>query len=266
MKQGVKLCSAALALTVLLGPPGAVARDTEKPIGEQIEDTRRNVVQSLRQAGRSLDEYFRENDAYIIISDLSVGAVSAKTLIGARVRDARGEAVATVEDLIIDESGDLRVIVVAQGGFLGVGEKTAPVPARNVVVYWTEEGRIELRTDLTGDELARASGTVYVVRSEVAGGGNEDLLAASTLMKANVVNPRGVDMAALDDVIFNRRRDVTHVILSVGGFLGVGDKRVAVPLDSLTIIKTREGLKLELDTSRETLEALPAFRYDVPSE
>ncbi len=235
---------------------------TSPPVDEQIDDIRRDIIETFREAGRSLDEVFNDNDKHIVISELGIDAVGARELMGARVRSRGGEAVAMVEDLVIDEDGDLRVIIVSQGGILGVGANSVPLKAGNVALFRTRERRVELFTELTETELAKAAGTVYVIRSETADRWVSDLLQASALLDAETVNVNGVKIATLHDIIFNRRRDITHAILSVGGFLDVGDKLVAAPLDSLDILKTREGLKLAVSVSKETLEGLPAFKYE----
>jgi hypothetical protein len=50
----------------------------------------------------------------------------------------------------------------------------------------------------------------------------------------------------------------TAVILSVGGFLGVGDKLVAVPVDQ---IKVGSEAKFTTDLTKEQLASAPAFDF-----
>ena len=51
------------------------------------------------------------------------------------------------------------------------------------------------------------------------------------------------------------------VILSVGGFLGVGDKLVAVPVNQ---IKVGTEAKFTTDLTREQVTAAPAFDFSKP--
>ena len=54
----------------------------------------------------------------------------------------------------------------------------------------------------------------------------------------------------------------TALIISVGGFLGIGEKDVAVPFSSVTQ-KMKDGKPyLTLDTTKEALKSAPGFAYD----
>ncbi|RMG15223.1 MAG: hypothetical protein D6731_08825 [Planctomycetota bacterium] len=56
---------------------------------------------------------------------------SARRLLGAKIVDRLGEELGEVEDLVFDAStGSLRLVVVAFGGFLGLGERSHPIPWR----------------------------------------------------------------------------------------------------------------------------------------
>ena len=61
------------------------------------------------------------------------GAVRASELIGMDVRDAKGERIGDVNDLIVDlTSGRVMYAVVGIGGFLGIGEKVSALPIQQV--------------------------------------------------------------------------------------------------------------------------------------
>ena len=61
----------------------------------------------------------------------------------------------------------------------------------------------------------------------------------------------------IEDVLVDLdRRTVTALILSVGGFLGVGEKLVAVPVDQ---VKVGKEARFTTDLSRDQLTRAPAF-------
>ncbi len=71
--------------------------------------------------------------------------VRADELIGAEVRDARGERIARVDDLLLDSEGrSITHAVLTRGGFLGLGVKRHAVP-------WPE---LQLNGDMYGDMAA----------------------------------------------------------------------------------------------------------------
>lgn len=61
----------------------------------------------------------------------------------------------------------------------------------------------------------------------------------------------------IEDVLVDLdRRTVTALVLSVGGFLGVGEKLVAVPVDQ---VKVGKEARFTTDLSRDQLSRAPAF-------
>jgi sporulation protein YlmC with PRC-barrel domain len=82
---------------------------------------------------------------------------------------------------------------------------------------------------------------------------------ASKLVGATVVNNADERIGKIDDLVVNPQDKVTYAIVSVGGFLGVGNKLVAVPFESLKTVK-EERLMLP-GATKEALKALPEFKY-----
>jgi sporulation protein YlmC with PRC-barrel domain len=82
---------------------------------------------------------------------------------------------------------------------------------------------------------------------------------ASKLVGATVVNSADESIGKIDDLVVNPQDKVSYAIISVGGFLGVGSKLVAVPFDSLRPVK-EERLMLSGGT-KDALKALPEFKY-----
>jgi len=80
------------------------------------------------------------------------GEISANAVIGAKVRNTNRDTIGTVQDLYVDASGTIKTIVIAVGGFLGVGTK-------DVAVKWsdirqTRDGKSAvLTTSLSREQL-----------------------------------------------------------------------------------------------------------------
>ena len=55
---------------------------------------------------------------------------------------------------------------------------------------------------------------------------------------------------------------VKAVILSVGGFLGLGGKYVSVPFNALQVSEKNGKHYLVMDTTKEALTSAPGYRYD----
>lgn len=85
-------------------------------------------------------------------------------------------------------------------------------------------------------------------------------IRASKLMDKEVRNPQDEEIGNVDDLIVTEDGQV-RVIISVGGFLGLGERLVAVPYDELQPGPEGEEY-LTYSASREELEQEPEFKYD----
>jgi sporulation protein YlmC with PRC-barrel domain len=90
------------------------------------------------------------------------------------------------------------------------------------------------------------------------GKGSQEGYRASKIIDATVKNGRGEEVGDVDELIMSRSGKIKKVILSVGGFLGIGDRLVAVPFKSLQI---REKGNIVYDVTKQQLEKHPVFTY-----
>ncbi len=81
-------------------------------------------------------------------------------------------------------------------------------------------------------------------------------IRVSELVDRQVVNARGEQLGQVERVVANGNR--TYLILSEGGFLGMGEREVALPLDRVSSIRGDEQLVLQ-GLSEEDLEAMPRW-------
>jgi sporulation protein YlmC with PRC-barrel domain len=64
----------------------------------------------------------------------------------------------------------------------------------------------------------------------------------------------------VNDLIFDDKGTIQAAIIGVGGFLGMGEKDVAVPLSQINAMRDENNaIKLTITASREELEKAPAF-------
>jgi sporulation protein YlmC with PRC-barrel domain len=90
---------------------------------------------------------------------------------------------------------------------------------------------------------------------------NRSTLSASTLIGDAVVNRKGEDLGKIEDLMIDPEQGrVGYAVLSFGGFLGVGNKLFAVPMQALKLL--REDKKFILDVDKERLKNAPGFDKD----
>lgn len=87
-------------------------------------------------------------------------------------------------------------------------------------------------------------------------------LTAEQMLGASVEDAEGNSAGSVEDLVLNESQGVSEVIVDVGGFLGIGAHRVALPIDAATILWNAETDELRIQTTmtREQLESLPAYQ------
>jgi sporulation protein YlmC with PRC-barrel domain len=85
-------------------------------------------------------------------------------------------------------------------------------------------------------------------------------ILASELIGVAVVDPAGDTLGDVNDIVYGPEQSISALVIGVGGFLGMGEKHVAVAFDRLTLEEDEVGaIRLVLDTTAEELAAAPDF-------
>ncbi len=218
----------------------------------------------------------------------------ASDLIGMKVISEQGDSLGKIEDIVVHPGGEPSYAVLSFGGWFGAGDKLFAMPwstlrtvapdtakkdsARSLVLPldkerlktapgfdkkswpvmanpdWTKDvdvfyaGEVNPNTKRAVDAAARTSVITWRV---------------SELKGTNVKTPTGDKLGDLKEVAIDSNGRVSYVALSVGGFLGMGDKLVAVPWDSLTFaLGGDKGDKkmITLANTKKELEQAPEFK------
>ncbi len=100
------------------------------------------------------------------------------------------------------------------------------------------------------------SATTTVGNTEVP----SNAVLASQFMGQAVYTAANENIGEINDLIMNKELDNIVAIVGVGGFLGIGEKDVAIPIGDITAVKDENNaLRLTISASKEQLEALPVF-------
>jgi sporulation protein YlmC with PRC-barrel domain len=87
-------------------------------------------------------------------------------------------------------------------------------------------------------------------------------MAKTRLIGAKVTNKAGEVIGDIEDLIFAAgSNELQGVIMGVGGFLGVGEKKIGVQMSALTMT-LKDGKRVPvMDVTKDVLAAVPAFTY-----
>jgi len=90
----------------------------------------------------------------------------------------------------------------------------------------------------------------------------ETQVLASTYIGQSVYNTEDKSIGDISDLLFNKDGGIQAAIIGVGGFLGIGQKDVAVKFDRIEIQREPDSadVKLVTDMTAEQLKQAPAFK------
>ncbi|RWK42022.1 PRC-barrel domain-containing protein [Mesorhizobium sp.] len=220
-------------------------------------------------------------------------------IVGESVYNGTGddaENIGSVSDVVFDENGQAKSVVIGVGGFLGVGAKNVTFDYSKL--QWAERGGDRwLIAETTKDELTAQpdfdrtpydpapAATDTTATAPPAPSGSTDTTAqnapaapaepapaepvkradgnlATNIIGETVYNGTGDDaqnIGDVNDIVLAKDGKAESLIIGVGGFLEVGEKNVAYEFDKAKWAERDGDRWLVAETTREDLEALPEF-------
>lgn len=197
------------------------------------------------------------------------------------------EDIGEINDVVIGRSGDVTAVLLDIGGFLGVGERqvavtlgalrfvgddaTADVDDDYFLVLNTPRAALEEAPEYKWETLAdnkadageAAPAEAAAKRQHVTRDGYvatpHERLTADTLQGASVYGSDDTRIGEVGEIVLNGDGQVSHMVIDVGGFLGMGEKPVALEPSALDILQREDGsdLRVYVPMTHEQLEALP---------
>ena len=88
------------------------------------------------------------------------------------------------------------------------------------------------------------------------------VLASRDLIGQTVYAPDDAKIGSISDLIVSRDgKNVQGFVIGIGGFLGIGERNVALQMDKLKIAPAADGsVELTMDVKKEELANAPAFK------
>ena len=191
-----------------------------------------------------------------------------------------------VNDVILSRDGKVDSVLVDIGGFLGMGERqvavnmaairfvgdasTADVPEDFFLVMTAPRAVLEAAPEYTGGNTATGTAAATAPSTDtrrepivrdgfVAADG--DYLARAKLEGAGVYDATDALIGEVASVVMSADGKVTQAVIDVGGFLGIGEKPVALNLADIDILRNEAGdeVRVYLNKTKEQLDAMPTF-------
>lgn len=106
------------------------------------------------------------------------------------------------------------------------------------------------------------SGSSAAQQSQQGGAMQSSRASVEKLMGKDVVGSDGEKIGEISDVILDPQSgQARQLVISSGGFLGIGEKQIAVDFQSAQPVPGKDDLRLQSLTQAD-VRTLPEFRYD----
>jgi sporulation protein YlmC with PRC-barrel domain len=89
-----------------------------------------------------------------------------------------------------------------------------------------------------------------------------DNVTVTDWYKQDVYDPQNNKIGQVMDVLVSPDGKVNSLIVGVGGFLGAGEKDVAVDFDAIKRTTKNNSIYLTMNTTKDALQSAPGFKYD----
>ena len=215
---------------------------------------------------------------------LQSNTLRVSKLVGMEVQSRSGDTLGEVHDVARNAvPGQNMQLIVALGGIVGADQKLIAIPFDGIQISVDGD---ELHTTRTREQLAGLAAVTLDPQTATSGpaqpgGAGESRSAApgstapagtaslrdrrvGDLVGIEVIGSGGDKVGEVDDIVLSTAgADSVRAVLQVGGVAGIGEKRISLPLNELTVEREDDDeptLRVALDT--EALERLPEFEYE----
>lgn len=89
---------------------------------------------------------------------------------------------------------------------------------------------------------------------------NQSEVLGTDFVGTQVVSKDNQPLGKIANLVFDQSGHIELAVIGVGGFLGIGEKEVAVPFDAVTSEVVDNKHVFTIDLTKEQLKAAPAFK------
>lgn len=196
-----------------------------------------------------------------------------------------------INEIVLTRSGEVQSIIVGVGGFVGIGEKDVAIDMSQLK-FVTEKGDSDdyfLVVSASAAGVKEAPEYSYEGHSDTAMDAKDDTametasdrpmltapaierdgyvtaevedLTTEVLTGARVYGPGDEDVGEISELLLTNDGKMDRAVIDVGGFLGLGERPVAVTFEELNIVRMEDGsdLRVYIDASQDALEQQPEY-------
>ena len=184
-----------------------------------------------------------------------------------------------IRDVVLSKDGQVVALIVDAGGFLGVGETERRIDIKNVwfapdaddtgelfIVYNGGEAMFQ-KTARFDDELAENAGEMRGTENMVLNRPEPATVAfadvtTEDLLGAAVYGKNDEWVGEVSELTLAENGKIDAVIIDIGGFLGIGEKPVALSVDQVDLrrIEAEDTLRAYVDMTEDQLDDMRTWK------
>lgn len=141
-------------------------------------------------------------------------------------------------------------------------QETLPTLQKHLEQAQSIAGKETAAEDAQPKQSGASSEELKPRSSEMIGTLSGGAFPISGYYKQSVYDTHDNKIGDVNDLLLDKNGKIEAVIIGVGGFLGMGEKNVAVPFSSLKVAEKNGSHYLVVETTKEALQTAPGYVYD----
>lgn len=129
------------------------------------------------------------------------------------------------------------------------------IPVLSAIVLLSLGGCAQMGEWFGGDSSQQASRPISEQSLQTA-----SRLEPQAMIGKNVVAYDGQKVGEVEDVVLNRNNRPSHLVVSSGGVLGIGERNVALDIDNVRYSRDRDAI-VATQLTKEQFANLPEFQF-----
>ncbi|MBA3312418.1 MAG: PRC-barrel domain-containing protein [Planctomycetota bacterium] len=268
----VTCLSAAVAAAIGLTLTAATAQDTTRPAQNPSSQPSAEGKLDPEQTGEQAEKQATKGQLHEV-----------DDLVGAKIRNAKGEDLGEVEEMVVDvNDGSIRYAVVSYGGFLNLGDKLFAVPLKAMTLRNNEDNESFFIVDIDQQRLEDSKGfdddhwpnfadksftasvnTTYGIEDQAESSGKQGALyKLSTFDGVNVRDQGNKELGEIERILIDAEQaKVAYLALEVkeegANAQRDGDALLLVPMNQFTLKTQDDDTFLQVSAAADKLRGAP---------
>lgn len=228
-------------------PTVSAAADTHVA-ANTTHDTATRVKNAVNEAAHEIKALFVNEKSGSALEPITIiRAHTAEGMIGEDVLSPAGKKIAKVKDIVIDSNGSASMIILSDGGFLGINNKLAAF-SYDKVVSQDEDGKVTMA--LTQAMIDSAADFSYDPSDKnTAKILPEGSISMNDILDGNLFDYKGKDVADIENVsIVDGKAE--YLLVGYNKKLGVGGDMAALDFASLAVVKKDGAVNFRMNEAQ----------------